>query len=241
MRESRKGFGEFVDRRVGCLAWRAHRPHRTSRRSTPTRCSRTPCPSITPGWRSPAPSRRRRASSSTCSSGSSRRRASSRWTPACCSRRPTRPGSASRQRYGIEIEALSRRAGATGSGRRDPDACCGMRKVEPLDQALSRVSTPGSPACGATSRRARAGTPKLGLGRSATASGSTRRWRTGREKDVWRYIAEHDLPYNPLHDRGLRVDRLHALHRRRRGPRRPLGGHGQARVRPARPAAWHLA
>ncbi len=22
------------------------------------------------------------------------------------------------------------------------------------------------------------------------------------EKDVWRYVAEHDLPYNPLHDRG---------------------------------------
>ncbi len=22
------------------------------------------------------------------------------------------------------------------------------------------------------------------------------------DKDVWRYIAEHDLPYNPLHDRG---------------------------------------
>ena len=22
------------------------------------------------------------------------------------------------------------------------------------------------------------------------------------EKDVWRYIAQHDLPYNPLHDRG---------------------------------------
>ena len=22
------------------------------------------------------------------------------------------------------------------------------------------------------------------------------------EKDVWRYIAEHDVPYNPLHDRG---------------------------------------
>ncbi len=22
------------------------------------------------------------------------------------------------------------------------------------------------------------------------------------ERDVWAYIAEHDLPYNPLHDRG---------------------------------------
>ena len=23
------------------------------------------------------------------------------------------------------------------------------------------------------------------------------------DKDVWRYIAEHDVPYNPLHDRGF--------------------------------------
>jgi phosphoadenosine phosphosulfate reductase len=22
------------------------------------------------------------------------------------------------------------------------------------------------------------------------------------ERDVWRYLAEHDVPYNPLHDRG---------------------------------------
>jgi phosphoadenosine phosphosulfate reductase len=22
------------------------------------------------------------------------------------------------------------------------------------------------------------------------------------EKDVWRYITDHDVPYNPLHDRG---------------------------------------
>ena len=22
------------------------------------------------------------------------------------------------------------------------------------------------------------------------------------ERDVWRYIAEHDVPYNPLHDQG---------------------------------------
>ena len=23
------------------------------------------------------------------------------------------------------------------------------------------------------------------------------------DKDVWRYIAEHDVPYNPLHDQGF--------------------------------------
>ena len=32
------------------------------------------------------------------------------------------------------------------------------------------------------------------------------------EKDLWRYIYAHDLPYNPLHDQGLRVDRLRPLH-----------------------------
>ena len=32
------------------------------------------------------------------------------------------------------------------------------------------------------------------------------------DRDVWSYVNEHDLPYNPLHDRGLRVDRLRPLH-----------------------------
>ena len=84
--------------------------------------------------------------------------------------------------------------------KRDPDACCGIRKVTPLNQALSQVD-----AWIAGLRRdqspSRAGTPKLhwdekhGLWKANPLAD----WS---EKDVWRYIADNDVPYNPLHDRG---------------------------------------
>ena len=42
------------------------------------------------------------------------------------------------QRYGIEIDVY-RGDWIDGLWHRDPDACCGMRKVEPLERALSGV------------------------------------------------------------------------------------------------------
>ena len=57
------------------------------------------------------------------------------------------------------------------------------------------------------------------------------------DEDVKGYLFAHDVPYNPLHDQGFPVDRLHPLHPR--GPpgrglaRRPLGGRGEDRVRAA--------
>jgi phosphoadenosine phosphosulfate reductase len=83
---------------------------------------------------------------------------------------------------------------------RDPDACCGIRKVEPMRRALSTVD------CWVAGvRRAdsagRAGTPKFGWDQRFDL------WKLNpladwSERDVWNYILEHDLPYNPLHDRG---------------------------------------
>ena len=56
-------------------------------------------------------------------------------------------------------------------------------------------------------------------------------------KDVWRYLAKHDVPYNPLHDQGLPQHRLLAVHDLGRAGRGPAGGtlagHGEDRVRPA--------
>ena len=55
------------------------------------------------------------------------------------------------------------------------------------------------------------------------------------ERDVWNYIREHHLPYNPLHDQRLPLDRLHPLHPARRprwlAARRPLGRRGKDGVR----------
>jgi phosphoadenosine phosphosulfate reductase len=102
-------------------------------------------------------------------------------------------------RYGIEVEAV-RGEWIEGLWARDPDACCGMRKVDPLARALE-----GTDAWITGLRRdqseLRAATPKLGwdIKHSKWKAAPLADWT---DKDVWRYIAEHDLPYNPLHDAG---------------------------------------
>jgi phosphoadenosine phosphosulfate reductase len=83
---------------------------------------------------------------------------------------------------------------------RDPDACCGLRKVEPMRRALSSVD------CWLAGVRredsaSRANTPKFGWDKRFEL------WKLNpladwTERDVWNYIHEHDLPYNPLHDQG---------------------------------------
>lgn len=83
---------------------------------------------------------------------------------------------------------------------RDPDLCCSLRKVEPLREVLrglkawitgiSRVQSP-----------TRAGAQvvewdrKFGLVKVNPLVD----WK---DADVWKYILEHNVPYNPLHDRG---------------------------------------
>jgi len=84
--------------------------------------------------------------------------------------------------------------------KRDPDACCGVRKVDPMRRALSSVD------CWVAGVRrgdsaSRAKTPKFGW------DGKFDLWKLNpladwTERDVWNYIHEHHLPYNPLHDRG---------------------------------------
>jgi len=103
------------------------------------------------------------------------------------------------QRYGITIDVY-RGEWVDGLWQRDPDACCGMRKVEPLERALSEVD-----AWVTGLRRdqspARADTPKLDWDarHEKRKCAPLADWT---EKDVWRYLGEHDVPYHPLHDRG---------------------------------------
>jgi phosphoadenosine phosphosulfate reductase len=111
------------------------------------------------------------------------------------------------ERYGITVEvfegpSLGRQAALHGDRlwERDPDACCAIRKVAPLNQALD-----GMDAWITGVRRdqspSRATTPKLawdakhGLWKANPLADWT-------ERDVWRYIFDNDLPYNELHDRG---------------------------------------
>jgi phosphoadenosine phosphosulfate reductase len=111
------------------------------------------------------------------------------------------------ERYGIEIEvfegpSLGRQAATHGDRlwEREPDECCRLRKVDPLNEALAGVDAWIS---GVRREQSpvRARTPKLAWDRKHE------RWKANplanwTEQDVWRYIAEHDVPYNPLHDRG---------------------------------------
>jgi phosphoadenosine phosphosulfate reductase len=111
------------------------------------------------------------------------------------------------ERYGIEVEvfkgiSLEEQAERHGDElwNRNPDLCCGIRKVTPLQQALGEVD-----AWVAGVRRdqspTRAHTQKLhwddkhGLWKLNPLAD----WS---ERDVWDYLARHDIPYNTLHDRG---------------------------------------
>lgn len=111
------------------------------------------------------------------------------------------------ERYDVKVEvfkgiSLEQQAAERGPElwNSDPDACCGIRKVSPLRQALSQVD-----AWVAGVRRdqspLRAGTRKLhwddkhGLWKINPLA----EWS---DRDVWDYIARNDIPYNALHDRG---------------------------------------
>ena len=101
-------------------------------------------------------------------------------------------------RYGVNVEvhdAADRDRPWTGG-----DHCCGQLKVAALEQALA-----GADAWVTGIRREQAPT-------RANAQQVERDERRGiwkfnplaawTDRDVWSYIAERELPYNPLHDRG---------------------------------------
>jgi phosphoadenosine phosphosulfate reductase len=101
------------------------------------------------------------------------------------------------ERFGVEVEVMDARSpGEPWTLQR----CCGEAKVEALERALEDVDgwiTGVRREQGPT----RAQTPKLERDEKREI------WKVNpladwSEKDLWRYIHEHDLPYNPLHDRG---------------------------------------
>ena len=111
-------------------------------------------------------------------------------------------------RYGVQFErratSLSVRDQAAEYGERlwerEPDLCCLLRKVEPLKEMLKGMrawvtAIRRDQSSQRTHTRFVEWDPKFGLVKiNPLAAWSTR--------DVWNYIAEHDVPYNPLHDQG---------------------------------------
>ena len=111
------------------------------------------------------------------------------------------------ERYGINFHryssiTLEQQKGLYGDElwSRDPDACCGIRKVEPMRSALAAVDLWVS-GIRRSDSQTRAGAAKFawdkrfGLWKLNPLADWT-------ERDVWNYIREHQIPYNPLHDRG---------------------------------------
>jgi phosphoadenosine phosphosulfate reductase len=84
--------------------------------------------------------------------------------------------------------------------RRDPDACCAMRKVEPLSRALADVD---AYATGLRRDEAstRAGTPVVewDAKRGKVQVNPIARWT---QADVDAYVAENGILVNPLHEDG---------------------------------------
>ena len=123
-----------------------------------------------------------------------------------------------REHYGIEIEvyfpqpdpvqALVREKGLFSFYRDGHQECCGIRKVEPLRRALAGMRASVSGQRQDQSPATRGLLPVVQEDPAFTTDGvpllkfnPLSYWSSAR---VWQHIVEHQVPYNPLHDRGFR-------------------------------------
>ena len=139
-----------------------------------------------------------------------------------------------RRHYGLNLRMMTVARQDEALWQADPENCCSAVKVGQLDRALA-----GKQAWMSGLRRAEAANRETTpvIARDIRGLVKINPIVTWTDEDVAGYIADHDVPVNPLTAAGLPVDRLHALHhagRRRRGRAgRPLARQRQVRVRPA--------
>jgi phosphoadenosine phosphosulfate reductase len=100
---------------------------------------------------------------------------------------------------GISLETQEAEHGAN-LWRRHPDACCGIRKVEPMRAALSEAECWVS-GIRRVDSQTRAGAAKFGWDKRFGL------WKLNpladwTDEQVWNHIRENEVPYNPLHDEG---------------------------------------
>ena len=113
-----------------------------------------------------------------------------------------------RERYGIEVEYIrpeltvaeyeAEHGGPLYEHR--PDQCCHDRKILPL-RSVARQADAWVSAIrkDQTADRAAAGVVQWDAKFGLVKVNPLLTWS---RKDVWAFIAKHDVPYNPLHDRG---------------------------------------
>ena len=110
------------------------------------------------------------------------------------------------ERYGITIEKVNsllspeeqEREHGTTLWTRDPDLCCSMRKVEPLRRKLGELDAwITSIRRDQTSVRSSAHRIEWDAKFGLVKVNPIVDWSS---KQVWRYIHDHDVPYNALHN-----------------------------------------
>jgi len=83
---------------------------------------------------------------------------------------------------------------------RDPDACCAIRKLQPLAAERARLDALITAIRrNQTAARARAGVVERDRASGLVKVNPLARWT---RDEVWHFIHENSVPYNPLHDRG---------------------------------------
>lgn len=111
------------------------------------------------------------------------------------------------QRYGITIERVyplispeeQEREHGPALWQHNPDRCCGLRKVEPLRRKLGELRAwMTSIRRDQTADRAHAGKIEWDRKFGLVKINPIAEWSS---RQVWQYIREHNVPYNPLHDR----------------------------------------
>jgi phosphoadenosine phosphosulfate reductase len=111
------------------------------------------------------------------------------------------------QKYGITIERVYPLSSpeeqelehGPALWRRNPDLCCNLRKVEPLQRKLGELQAwITSIRRDQTAARARAGKIEWDHRFGLVKINPIVDWSS---KQVWNYIREHDVPYNELHER----------------------------------------
>lgn len=100
---------------------------------------------------------------------------------------------------GLSLEAQAAEHGPA-LWSRDPDLCCQLRKVAPLRQFLrTRQAWISAIRRDQTANRASAGLVEWDRANGLVKLNPLAAWTAGQ---VWAYVLEHRLPYNPLHDQG---------------------------------------
>jgi phosphoadenosine phosphosulfate reductase len=104
------------------------------------------------------------------------------------------------QRYDTKVEVFAAEDPPEGLWATDPTGCCAIRKVAPLNRALSGLDA------WITGMRREQSPTRADID-EVTWDAKHALWKfnplaSWTERDVWRYVAERGLPSHPLHDRG---------------------------------------